>query len=216
MGDPLDGQTASGFHKRMLVENRLLHLREHERGAKTKVLLLGSKSKTTGLLEEIPGDDWHDNATRAPCPACDEFMPLGMLECLNWTCKAAIFYIQHRFTSRTEKVIIPRVFKRKIRHGMPERERHDNLEGASASAQLPEAEDGYRNDMRAAAARVQDNVNNFVARGNRYSRTYQVSAEKQFYKFVQREIVHIVKHEDYKNWCPFGFSDENHASYMYP
>jgi hypothetical protein len=33
---------------------------------------------------------------------------------------------------------------------------------------------------------------------------------------VQQEITHIVKHEDWKAWCPFGFFDIDHACYMYP
>jgi hypothetical protein len=94
------------LNRHILLENKLLHLRANKIETKTKVSLHGNKTVTRGLLEELPGDDWHDNAARTPCPACHEFMPLGALECLNWNCKAAFFYLQHRFTAKTERVFL--------------------------------------------------------------------------------------------------------------
>ena len=95
----------------MLLENRVLQMRATDLPMRSAVEITGDGIRRKGWLEEIPGGDWHDNATRNPCPACREFMPLGAFECFSWNCRAAYFYLQHRFTAQTEQVVIPKKFK---------------------------------------------------------------------------------------------------------
>jgi hypothetical protein len=199
-----------------LLENRLLHVHGLDTDSKTQVSLIGNEREKRGLLEEIPGDAWQDIAARMPCPARRKFMPLGSLMCSNWNCNAAFFYLQHRFTARAERVIIPKEVKLNPRKVGNSSGTGTLEEGASSNSQAQEAESGFRNDVRAATAQVSEHVNTFVARGQRYGTHSQLSPERQFYQLAQQENVQIAKHEGWKQRCPFGSFDPEHTCYMTP
>jgi hypothetical protein len=131
-------------------------------------------------LEYLPGEDWFDNATRTPCPACHEFAPLGALMCLNINCSAAFHYVQHRFRAKAERFVISQNGSQPPGNRRGGHTESTNKEASSAASTTP-AETEHESDVKHATEKFAESVNKFIKKGQVHGKTSQVSPPKQFH-----------------------------------